>query len=87
MMSGQPWDTHSNNSATLRSLCKSTDGPVSALLMDLKQRGLLAEQVLGPLALRDVADEGDVAVARMLLRDEDLHRVVEHDDLADVVDA
>lgn len=40
MQVGQPWDTHTNNNATLRSLCKSTDLPVSALLTDLKQRGL-----------------------------------------------
>lgn len=46
MMSGQPWDTHTNNAATLRSLCMSTDGPVSGLLTDLKQRGLLEDTLV-----------------------------------------
>ncbi len=46
MMSGQPWDTHSNNSSQLRSLCASTDGPVSALLTDLRQRGLMEETLV-----------------------------------------
>ena len=46
MMSGQPWDTHSDNANQLRRLCKSTDGPVSALLTDLKQRGLLEETLV-----------------------------------------
>jgi uncharacterized protein (DUF1501 family) len=43
MTAGQPWDTHSNNSGQLRSLCKATDRPVAGLLADLKQRGLLDE--------------------------------------------
>ncbi len=46
MMSGQPWDTHSNNNAQLRSLCKATDLPVAGLLRDLKQRGLLDETLV-----------------------------------------
>ena len=46
MMSGQPWDTHSDNANQLRKLCHSTDGPVSALLTDLKQRGLLDETLV-----------------------------------------
>ena len=40
-MSGQPWDTHSNNVAGTRSCCEQTDLPVAGLLTDLKQRGLL----------------------------------------------
>lgn len=40
-MAGQPWDTHSNNAASLRGLCKRTDQPSAALVHDLKQRGLL----------------------------------------------
>ncbi len=40
-MSGQPWDTHNNNTATTRSCCDQTDLPVAGLLSDLKQRGLL----------------------------------------------
>jgi hypothetical protein len=46
MMAGQPWDTHSDNSNQLRSLCRSTDSPVSALLTDLKQRGLLQDTLV-----------------------------------------
>ncbi|HEU4751857.1 MAG TPA: DUF1501 domain-containing protein, partial [Armatimonadota bacterium] len=32
MMAGQPWDTHTNNSGQLRSLCLATDLPVSGFL-------------------------------------------------------
>jgi uncharacterized protein (DUF1501 family) len=39
-MRGQPWDTHSANTSGLRSVCGQTDGPIGALLTDLKQRGL-----------------------------------------------
>jgi uncharacterized protein (DUF1501 family) len=46
MMTGQPWDTHTNNNATLRSLCASTDLPVSGLLTDLKQRGLMEDTLV-----------------------------------------
>jgi uncharacterized protein (DUF1501 family) len=46
MMAGQPWDTHSDNSNQLRTLCHSTDGPVAALLGDLKQRGLLEDTLV-----------------------------------------
>jgi uncharacterized protein (DUF1501 family) len=45
-MAGQPWDTHTGNSATLRSLCASTDLPVAGLLTDLRQRGLLDETLV-----------------------------------------
>ncbi len=46
MMVGQPWDTHTDNSNQLRTLCKSTDQPVAALLTDLKQRGLLDDTLV-----------------------------------------
>ncbi len=46
MMTGQPWDTHSDNSNQLKSLCKSTDKPVAALLADLKQRGMLEDTLV-----------------------------------------
>jgi hypothetical protein len=39
-MSGQPWDTHNNNSISTRNCCLQTDQPVAALLSDLKARGL-----------------------------------------------
>jgi hypothetical protein len=45
-MAGQPWDTHGNNQAGIRSCCKQTDGPVAALLTDLQQRGLLDETLV-----------------------------------------
>ena len=35
------WDTHSNLEGTLRNLAKDSDQAISALLTDLKQRGLL----------------------------------------------
>lgn len=40
-MKGQPWDTHTGNTAGTRSCCDQTDQPVGALLTDLRQRGLL----------------------------------------------
>ncbi len=40
-LAGQPWDTHSNNAASLKGLCARTDQPSAALVHDLKQRGLL----------------------------------------------
>jgi uncharacterized protein (DUF1501 family) len=45
-MSGQPWDTHGNNTAGTRSCCEQTDQPAAALLTDLKQRGLLDETLV-----------------------------------------
>lgn len=43
---GQPWDTHNNHDASVRKLCKDIDQPISALLSDLKQRGLLEETLV-----------------------------------------
>ncbi len=45
-LAGQPWDTHSNNAASLKSLCARIDGPSAALVRDLKQRGLLERTVV-----------------------------------------
>lgn len=45
-MSGQPWDTHSNNAGGLRKLCARTDRPSAALVRDLKQRGLLDSTIV-----------------------------------------
>jgi hypothetical protein len=42
----QPWDTHSKNAETLKSLCARTDQPSAALVRDLKQRGLLDETIV-----------------------------------------
>jgi uncharacterized protein (DUF1501 family) len=45
-MSSQPWDTHSKNAETLKTLCARTDQPSAALVRDLKQRGLLDETIV-----------------------------------------
>jgi hypothetical protein len=45
-LDGQPWDTHSKNAETLKSLCARTDQPSAALVRDLKQRGLLDETIV-----------------------------------------
>ncbi len=45
-LAGQPWDTHSNNAATLKGLCARIDGPSAALVTDLKQRGMLDRTVV-----------------------------------------
>jgi len=41
LMRGQPWDTHQDNQNGTKSCCQQTDLPVTGLLTDLKQRGLL----------------------------------------------
>ena len=43
---GQPWDTHSNNDGQHRQLAGNTDQAIAALLLDLKQRGLLEETIV-----------------------------------------
>ncbi len=45
-LNGQPWDTHSNNSALLRKNCARIDQPAAALVKDLKQRGLLDRTIV-----------------------------------------
>lgn len=45
-MSGQPWDTHENNSVELESLCAMTDQPAAALVQDLQQRGMLDSTIV-----------------------------------------
>ncbi len=45
-LSGQPWDTHSKNAATLKGLCARTDQPSAGLVMDLKRRGLLDSTIV-----------------------------------------
>jgi hypothetical protein len=42
----QPWDHHSSLHSGLVSICGKTDQPVAALLMDLKQRGLLESTIV-----------------------------------------
>jgi uncharacterized protein (DUF1501 family) len=45
-LSGQPWDTHSKNAASLKNLCAMTDGPSAGLVLDLKRRGLLDSTIV-----------------------------------------
>lgn len=40
-LGGQPWDTHTNIHGGLPKICQKTDRPAAALVIDLKQRGLL----------------------------------------------
>jgi len=40
-LGGQPWDNHTNIRGTLPEICHRTDKPAAALVMDLKQRGML----------------------------------------------
>jgi hypothetical protein len=43
---GQPWDNHENIEASHRKLAAEIDQPISALLSDLKQRGMLDETLV-----------------------------------------
>jgi hypothetical protein len=45
-LSGQPWDTHEKNAERLKDLCLMTDQPSAALVLDLKQRGLLDSTIV-----------------------------------------
>ncbi|MEP6957077.1 MAG: DUF1501 domain-containing protein, partial [Chthoniobacterales bacterium] len=42
----QPWDHHDNIEANLRKTCGEIDGPIAALLTDLKQRGMLEDTLV-----------------------------------------
>ncbi len=42
----QPWDSHSNNAATHRDHAATSDRAIAALLVDLKERGLLDETLV-----------------------------------------
>jgi uncharacterized protein (DUF1501 family) len=42
----QPWDTHSNNDEGHRNLCAKSDRPITALLGDLKRRGLFSDTLV-----------------------------------------
>ena len=43
---GQPWDTHSNHTESVRNLARDIDRPIAALLADLKRRGMLDETLV-----------------------------------------
>ncbi|MBI2946663.1 MAG: DUF1501 domain-containing protein [Verrucomicrobia bacterium] len=45
-LQGQPWDTHDKNAERLKNLCLLTDQPSAALVLDLKQRGLLDSTIV-----------------------------------------
>ena len=45
-LAGQPWDNHSNLGTSLPAICRRTDQPSAALVMDLKQRGMLDEVIV-----------------------------------------
>ena len=45
-LGGQPWDTHDKNAEKLHGLCEMTDQPSAALVLDLKQRGLLDDTIV-----------------------------------------
>ncbi len=42
----QPWDTHKDNNGRHRTLCRDSDQASAALIMDLKQRGLLDDTLV-----------------------------------------
>ena len=45
-LGGQPWDNHRSIKKTLPEICGRTDQPASALVKDLKQRGLLETTIV-----------------------------------------
>ena len=44
--SGSAWDTHANHEKRSTDLCRSVDQPISGLLSDLKQRGMLDDTLV-----------------------------------------
>jgi hypothetical protein len=45
-LSGQPWDTHSNNAAEQKRITAGIDQPSAALVQDLKRRGMLDSTIV-----------------------------------------
>lgn len=43
---GQPWDHHDNIEANLRKNCAEIDGPIAALMADLKERGMFEDTLI-----------------------------------------
>src|SRR5262249_43440981 len=59
---GQPWDTHNNHTAACRRLCNDIDPPISALIADLKRRGLFEETLAvwgGEVGRTPTSENGD----------------------------
>ena len=65
------WDAHSNVEGNVRSNCKTTDQASAALVMDLKQRGLLDDTLViwGGEFGRTPMVESNAALGRSLGRD------------------
>jgi uncharacterized protein (DUF1501 family) len=42
----QPWDTHADNNSKHRTLCADSDKATAALLLDLKERGMLEDTLV-----------------------------------------
>lgn len=68
-IAGQTWDNHSQIATSLKSACDATDQGVTALILDLKQRGLLDETLLiwggemGRLPIAQLTPDKDEAKA------------------------
>jgi hypothetical protein len=45
-LSGQPWDTHSNNASETKRIAAGIDQPSAALVQDLKRRGMLDSTIV-----------------------------------------
>ena len=59
---GQPWDTHEGHNDKVPGLCRSIDGPIDALLTDLKRRGLFDDTVVvwgGEFGRTPVSENGN----------------------------
>ena len=59
---GQPWDTHSNHNTAVKPLAKSIDQPMSALLADLKRRGMFDDTLViwgGEFGRTPVSENGN----------------------------
>ena len=58
----QPWDTHTKHNETMRELCGDIDRPISALLTDLKHRGMLDDTLViwgGEFGRTPVSENGN----------------------------
>src|SRR5262249_42602207 len=59
---GQPWDTHRKHNETTKKLCLDIDQPLSALIEDLKARGLLDDTLVlwgGEFGRTPTSESGD----------------------------
>lgn len=59
---GQPWDTHESHNSKVPELCKTIDGPIDALLTDLKRRGLFDDTIViwgGEFGRTPVSENGN----------------------------